>query len=127
MSIYASLHATETRHSEDCAIWVPDGEHDGCVMEGPDDLCTCGLRAAPIVFRGSQFLPSDEDQRGGWVDLAAIPGHIEREGRPPTNPDDETFPYHPWLRFGVNGETVVLDRAGVERVHLTLTEWMNLL
>lgn len=102
MSIYASLPAPSD-----------DGHKDAYEV--------------PLVYQGSHHLPSEDDERGGWVDLALIPGHVrywrDNPGAPEeTEPDDA--PPDPYLRFGVNNETVVLTRRQVELVHETLTEWL---
>lgn len=123
MSIYASLDAPEDWHSTDCGIWVEDGEK-GYVVRGDETQCTCALREAPLVYRGSHILPSMEDERGGDVDIALIPGHVFREGRESEQPPDDETPW-PYLRFGVNGERVVLDTAGVQRVADTLNRWLS--
>lgn len=129
MSIYASLHAPNDLHADTCAVWRERPDDPG-VLEWSGEPCDCGLPEAPIVYQGSHVLPSDDDERGGHVDIAAIPGHIDRAGRPPTNPDDEFTPYHPWLRLSVwevveGSATVVLDRRGVELLYRTLGEWLE--
>lgn len=122
MSIYASLPAPDDlRHEDCCTKWreVEPGVFES--VEGAP--CTCGLPRAPIVYRGSHVLPSAaSDPRGGSVDLALIPGHITRNGRDDGPDDGAPWPY---LRLGVNGETVVLDRAGVALVHRTLSRWLD--
>lgn len=100
MSIYASLPAP---------------------CEYPDDPYFKG-RPVPIVYQGSHVVPGLEDDRGGWVDIALIPSHITRDGKD-DGPDDGV-PY-PFLRLGVNNETVVLTYQGVEMVHRTLSEWLE--
>lgn len=132
MSIYASLGAPNDDHAEGCAYWVewvetPPGS--GCFEAGRDEDCTCKLRHAPIVYKGSHILPSMDDERGGWIDLALIPGFITRTGREDEQPDNdehEDYPAAwPYLRFGVNGTTVVLDKAGVQQVADTLAYWLS--
>lgn len=63
---------------------------------------------APIVYRGSHILPSDDDERGGMVMLALIPSFINRTGD--DGPEDEA-PL-PWLRLSgrVQQELVALAR-----------------
>ena len=138
MSIYASLAAPCDDHSVKCDVYVEDPPGSRC-YEFTDAPCTCGLKAAPIVYEGSHVLPSDDDRREGSIDLALIPGHIEREGRPAVS---EWSPPHPWLRLGIytassreqyegkpyvsgGHATVVLDRRQVEQVRDTLTEWLE--
>lgn len=97
--------------------------------DDPDDPVGTAFGPAPIIYRGSHVLPSDSDDRGGTVSVCAIPGSIEREGRPPVGGElDGTF--HPWLRLSVDpddsGEpaTVVLDRAHVNRLYQTFGDWL---
>lgn len=78
---------------------------------------------SPIYYQGSHILPTDEDRRDGSVDVAAIPGFIQRDGRDLDDEDGETV--WPWLRLSVNHETVVLDRKQVVGLHNTLTEWLK--
>jgi hypothetical protein len=95
----------------------------------PDVVCTC--RCGPLVYQGSHVLPSDDDPRGGDVDLSIIPGFIERSpDRPPLSDWDQ--PYHPWLRLSVTDHaedgrmvTVVLDRWQVERMRDGLNFWLE--
>jgi len=127
MSIYASLYAPEDWHAETCAYWVETPPSSGCLEPGREEDCTCKKLHAPIVYKGSHVLPSMDDERGGSVDLALIPGFIQREGRDAERPDNDEssdFPAWPFLRFGVNGEAVVLDRAGVELVARQLNDWL---
>lgn len=97
---------------------------------------------APIVYEGSHVLPSDSDRRGGAVEVAAIPNHIERHDRPEL--PDGTL--KDWLRLSVHSldsncisesrdgkppyvkggdSTVVLTRPQVERLRETLTAWLE--
>lgn len=93
---------------------------------------------APIVYQGSHVLPSDEDRRGGGIDVAAIPDHITRDGRD----DAPEGALKDWLRLSVDSEdsderhegkvyqpggraVVVLTRPQVERLRDTLTEWLD--
>lgn len=87
---------------------------------------------APLVFQGSHVLPHDDDARAGCLDLAYIPGHIERPDRPAVDPDSEVL--HPWLRLGLStlGETgdlphltVVIDRQQVTALHAYLGDWLQ--
>jgi hypothetical protein len=83
-----------------------------------------GLRA-PVVYRGSHVMPSGDDVRGGYVEVAGIPSFIYR---------DSAHPYpalQDWLRLSVGdhdedqGRTVLLDRAHGERLRDTLTAWLE--
>lgn len=83
----------------------------------------------PIVYQGSHILPSNDDDRDGYVMLCAIPGFVERRGRPPLdNSEEGEDRVHPWLRLSVgptNGQDcVVLDREQVRAVVHTLGEWL---
>lgn len=119
MSLYASLAAPGDGHPVTCAVYAEEITGSG-VYGWSGKPCDCGLPDAPIIYRGSHVLPSAADERGGAVDLALIPGYIG-EG----NQEADTHPAHPFLRLGVNGEAVVLDRRGVELVHRTLGEWLG--
>lgn len=135
MSIYATwLEIADDNHAEDCAQWVPIADlgdsgivavyGDGRRM-GLDDTKPCTCRCGPILYRGSHVLPSDDDPRHGSVYVCAIPGFIEREGRPAVDGETEAEDrVHPWLRLSVGAETAVLDRALVVRMHETLGGWL---
>lgn len=121
MSIYGSLPApNDDDHLDDCGLW---DKHDGC-WQRSDRPCTCGQPDAPLVYQGSHVLPSETDKRGGYVDIASIAGFITRDGRDESDLDYDT----PWsyLRFGVNGETVILTERNVRQVADTLNEWLAL-
>lgn len=118
MSIFASWGApSDDEHTDDCARW----EKDGDMWDISDRPCDCGQPDSPLVYAGSHILPSEEDPRGGWVDIASIPSHITRDGRD-DRPEDEA-PW-PFLRFGVNEGTVILTRRNVEQVAEALNEWL---
>ena len=69
MSIFASWAAPDDReHEDDCAHWL---KHDG-YWEPSGKPCDCGQPHAPIIYPGSHVLPSDDDPRGGSVDIASI-------------------------------------------------------
>lgn len=121
MSIYGSMAApSDDEHLDVCGIWIKDGN----VWEMRDkSACTCGQPDTPLVYQGSHVLPSEDDERGGWIDIALIPSHITRDGRD-DRPEDEA-PW-PFLRFGVNEETVVLTRRNVLEVNATLMRWLDL-
>lgn len=122
MSIYGSLSApSDSEHTDDCAMWDKQGDW----WEISDRPCDCGQPDAPLVYQGSHILPSENDERGGDVDIALIPGFIERDGRDQAfENDDAVWPY---LRFGVNGETVVLTERNVREVADTLNHWLSLI
>jgi hypothetical protein len=132
MSIYGSLPAPDNEHLEGCAKWVRDLKEafEGMITErgtyGLDDSqpCTCGRPDTPLVYKGSHVLPSATDERGGWVDIACIAGFITRDGRDESAGDyDSPWPY---LRFGVNEQTVVLTERNVRQIADTLNEWLAL-
>lgn len=129
MSIYATW-----LHIHDPEAWSRDMAASGInaiiIGEGDEEAES----RAPIVYQGSHILPSDEDRRGGAVDLAAVPAHISREGR-------ESGP-HDWMRLSVYCEqsdtqyqgkplsgagraVVVLDRDQVKALRDTMTEWLE--
>lgn len=125
MSIYASLAAPDgEEHTDDCARW--DKSEDGC-WEISDRPCDCGQPDAPLVYQGSHVLPSDDDERGGWVDIALIPGHVRvyRDNPDADSAGEDDWPPEPFLRFGVNGETVVLTRRNATEVAATLNDWLE--
>jgi WhiB family redox-sensing transcriptional regulator len=88
---------------------------------------------APITYRGSHILPSDQDLRAGRLDLAHIPGFIDRTDRPALHDGEEgDFPAHPWLRMRLESTDsddpteerryadVLLDREQVAALHAYL-------
>ncbi len=129
MSIWASLEAPDDDHPVECAVYVetPPGNHSYEFSENP---CDCGQPDAPIIYQDSHVLPSLTDPRGGEVDLALIPPHVRYwrenpDGPVSSEPDIDTSPPEPFLRFGVNEGTVILDRRAVQKIHETLTWWLN--
>lgn len=97
MSIYGSIFSIEDERQ-----WIESlqssGIDAGVIRDGepaPEDL------DAPIIYQGSHILPSENDKRGGSIDLALIPSHITREGRG-DGPEDE-IPW-PYLRVGMHNE-----------------------
>lgn len=95
----------------------------GSLPAPDDDPRADGTVAAPLVYQGSHILPDERtDPRGGYVDIALIPSHITRDGRDERPEDGPPWPY---LRFGVNGATVVLTRDQVEQIVMTLTWWLH--
>lgn len=86
--------------------------------DDPDD--PCNDLGAPYLYRGSHILPSLDDERGGYVEVAAIPNYIVREGRADGGPG-----LHDWLRVSVGDGKAVLNRAHVQRLRDTLTEWLD--
>lgn len=84
----------------------------------------------PIVYRGSHVLPESDHQRGGWVDIALIPGHVrywrEHPGADLAGEPIDAAP-DPYLRFGVNGKTVVLEPRHVAEIVESLVWWLKAL
>lgn len=79
-----------------------------------------GALGPPIIYEGSHVIPSADDARCGWVEIAGIPAFC---GPNPAQLVD-------FLRLDVSEDngcqaTVVLDRAQVERIRDTLTDWLN--
>lgn len=128
MSIYGSLDApSDDEHEEGCAYYKGWG---GDSLEFSGKPCDCGQPSAPLVYQGSHVLPEAGDKRGGDVDIALISAHVRYWREHPdapsaSEPDSDTHPPEPFLRFGVNEGRVVLDVAGVQRVATTLNEWLE--
>ena len=118
MSIYGSLPAPDdSEHEDSCARW---DKRDNC-WEISDRPCDCQQPDTPLVYQGSHVLPADTEARGGTVDLALIPSHITRDGRDDQPEDEKPWPY---LRLGVNEQTVVLTVRNARQIHATLSEWL---
>lgn len=128
MSIFASMQAPCDRdHTDECALWDKT-EPDSWEFSGRP--CDCGQPGAPIVYKGSHVLPEETDERGGWVDIALIPPHVRYWRENPdapthTEPDTDTHPPEPFLRWGVNNDTVILTREQVKEIHAELTWWLG--
>ncbi|QES53156.1 hypothetical protein DEJ51_01880 [Streptomyces venezuelae] len=109
-------------------------------------LAEDGDAAAPLVYRGSHVNPADSDPRAGLLEVAAIPNHCHPRVRdldtapdarvPAEAPPVEGLPVE-YLRVAVaqsagtfpgglpGHATVIIDRAQVERLRDTLTEWLD--
>lgn len=118
MSVYGTIWSADEDHPEDCGIWIRHEYH----LEMGDSPCTCRLRNAPIVYRGSHVLPADGDERGGHVSVASIPGFITRDGR--DDQPDGAAPY-PWLLMSVGQEGAVLDEGQVRGMRDALSGWLE--
>jgi hypothetical protein len=118
VSVYGAIWSADEDHPEDCGVWVRREYH----LEMGDGPCTCGLRNAPIVYRGSHILPADTDGRGGHVSVAGIPGFITRDGRDDRPDDDAPWPY---LRVSVGQEDAVLDEGQVCGLRDALSSWLG--
>jgi len=127
VSIFASLDAPDgDGHTDGCASW----DKHGGIWELSSRPCDCGQPDAPIVYRGSHVLPAETDGRGGWVDIALIPGHVRYWRENPCAPAETEpvdAPPDPFLRFGVNNETVILTRRNVEQIAASPTYWLEAL
>lgn len=124
MSIYGSLPApSDDEHVDGCACYV---ETEPSVFEANDHDCDCGQPDAPLVYQGSHVLPSETDERGGFVDIASIAAGVRywRDNPDATIDTEPDGLVEPFLRFGVNEGTVVLTRRHVEEIVGTLTEWL---
>lgn len=122
MSIFASLEAPDDEdHEENCGGWFK--EDDLWTFTGP---CDCGQPDSPLVYQGSHVMPSEDDKRGGYLDIALIPGHVRvYRDDPGASSEADDLPPEPYLRFGVNEGTVILTRHNVEQIHETLTWWLE--
>lgn len=129
MSIYATWLTIEDERQ-----WVSDLQADGIkagvIRDGSPDFDDTD---APIIYQGSNILPSDDHARGGAVEVASIPSHITRDMED-SAPEDGAP--HPWLRLGVHAKpggrheeggdaTVVLTKHQATRLRDTLTEWLD--
>lgn len=87
---------------------------------------------APIIYRQSHVLPSEEDPRGGSLDLASIPAFLTRDGYDDGPEDGDVWPY---LRLSVRPaqvtddnwveDTIVLDHRQVVALRDELTDWLG--
>lgn len=144
MSIYATwLHLTaHDEHEVDCSRWVMADPGEDWRMEkfsdgshwnyDPSLPCSCG-ELGPLVYHGSHVNPALEGERGGTLEVGAIPNHCHPDAR---GADDPGAPVE-FLRICLTEDprtyhgmepgdaTVVLDRAHVERLRDTLTRWLD--
>lgn len=145
MSIYATLWSTyPDDHGFDdggvrCAKWKqvakgsPQWEHARLItFVGKryrlDSKTPCSCGAGTLPYYGSHVLPSDEDKADGGLEVAAIPGYIERVGREDEKPLDDDTPW-PYLRlcvdFGENNAAIVLTEKHVTELYDALTYWLE--
>lgn len=127
MSIYCSTFGFGDDHKPRCAkltkIATKSYELDD------SKPCTCG--DSPIKYQGSHVIPSDKAERGGYLSLGAIPGHIDRPKLKAIS--DDMTPYHPWLRISVDSgpedrdPTVILTRKQVTALRDELNRWLGTL
>jgi hypothetical protein len=121
VSIWASWQAPDVdTHEDSCARW--DKSSDGC-WEISDRPCDCGQPDAPLVYHGSHVMPEHDGERGGWVDIASLSRFVRLNRDDPDGAHDEEG-WEPFLRFGVNQETVILTDRNVRMIHASLTEWL---
>jgi hypothetical protein len=121
LSIYCTTFDLGLEHSNRCKRIGRTGKK--CYAQDDSKPCTCG--STPIRYQGSHILPSDRDERGGGLDLGAIPRHITRNGR-----DNATGNgWHKWLRIGIDDgkkhSGVVLTLKQVEKLRDSLTAWIE--
>lgn len=132
MSIYCSFGYLDGEHGDDCSIWEQEpGQEPGCFA--PTGTCDCGLPLQPFVYQGSHVLPGDDDRRGGYIGLADIPDHIERDGRTPpfdflrvdmaNVPSDTRFKGREYVEGG--SSVIVLNRPQVEALRDSLNSWLE--
>lgn len=97
----------------------------GFFSDDPED------HPAPIIYQGSHVLPSDDDPRGGSIDLGLIPSFISRDGYDEAKEDEEP---RPWLRvslradpstYGGYEDTVILDASQVRSLIQELGSWFK--
>jgi hypothetical protein len=131
MSIFATCLSIE--HPDD---WIADLRAQGIEAGVIGDDSEERELGSPWVYRGSHILPRVTDDRGGALEVAAIPNHITRAKR-----DDGGPGLHDWLRVSVSNPevpendenvarpeadaTVLIDRAQVEALRDTLTLWLD--
>lgn len=121
MSIYATTFTLGDEHEHQCPCTRE--RDDGIFEEDPNKPCTC--TTSPIRYQGSHVLPSDGDERGGCLGLAAIPAHIRREGRTDWPVDGH---WYPWLRVSIDGtrdHACVLTRNQAIRLRDALNAWIK--
>ncbi len=136
MSLWATaLHFDADDHADHCARWVPCTREEAqaagrSAFAGDrhwryDSTRPCTCQAGPLRYQGSHVLPSDDDPRGGCVEVAMIPGFIEREGRTLDGAGPDDTPCWPWIRLSVGEGTAVLTRTQVAEIHAYLGEWLS--
>lgn len=92
-----------------------------------------------LSYQGSHVYPNPKAHRAAGVGICGIPGFIWREGMPEERKDSDEQPVAPYARLSIaswsdewgrpmigEGGTVVLTRAGVEKLRDQLTEWLEL-
>jgi hypothetical protein len=124
MSVYCSTFGLGDEHTSECERMTKLSK--GAYSVDDSKPCTCG--SCPIQYLGSHILPTDNDRRGGYLSLGAIPLHITRDGRD-DGPEDGWWP---WLRLSVSAkecggdlDTVLLTRRQVEGFRDALNEWLE--
>jgi hypothetical protein len=109
------------QHLDDCNVYVHEG--DGCYDLDESRECTCGLVDTPIIYKGSHVYPGDDVERDGVIDIAYVAPHCGPNGT--YLEENEDGPPPPYLRFGVNEGTVVLEPTHVRQIIETLTHWLD--
>lgn len=124
MSIFATSLSFDTDHADNCSVWVEKEHH----REASGDVCNCGLPTAPTVYQGSHVLPSDDDERGGYLDFGEIARFIYRGDPPPDQDFREDVGYgwlHPYLRVFATEEGLILRRSQVIELRDYLSNWIE--
>lgn len=121
MSIYCSIFGFGDEHTTRCKRLKRIGK--GVYEQDDSKPCTCG--SAPIAYDHSGVLPSEKDKRGGIFGIAAIPGHINRKGRPALS--ENFHPWWPYLRVSMFDaeDSVILTRKQVEKLRDALNDWLE--
>jgi hypothetical protein len=123
VSIYATwLSLGDDEHEEGCAVYKEDPPGSG-IFEWSDKPCDCDLLRCPLKYAGSHILPSMQDARTGWLDVAAIPDHVTREGQEFGGEGERK----PFLRLSVGFPycAIVLPRDLVVELRDTLSAWLD--
>lgn len=122
MSIYGTiLNFDSGDHEENCSMWVEDAEIRDCYSLDPDQPCSCGQPFAPYKYEGSHILPQPDSPKKGYLSLASIPSFISRDGQD----NGKEGELKDFLRLSVLPETIVLDRAQVEKLTDSLIHWLE--
>lgn len=125
MSVYGTwLRLSHDEHEHGCAVWVENPPGSDC-FEWSHEPCDCGQPKSPLLYQGSHVLPSNDDERGGWLDVAGIPDYITRDGRD----DAHGTGLKDWLRLIMGDQdgkaTLVLTRQQVQELRDVLTLWLE--
>ena len=127
MSVWGTFWTADSDdHASECGRWKPlgkTGPHSWSSELDETRPCTCGQPGSPIRYRGSHVLPSGDDERGGELSLAEVPGHVTRDGRD-DGPEDGVTPW-PFVRLSLGVEDAVLDEALARSLRDALDGWLE--